>query len=166
LGSAMTESPNVYVASIDKLVDVFREGLLALIPVAERAQVPWREPDAYDDWDELAESLYGVFVEHPTRLPESALEPWPLASYDYHVDSYAEFSWIEVTGPDVPASHAFVGFRTSSEPFDTLCLVQVDPESGASGQNIDVPWRDHGFVLRRRFVDSAAEVVTEIRVDW
>jgi hypothetical protein len=126
----------VYVASVDELIDVFRQGLLALIPVAERAQVTWRYPDAYDDWDE------------------------------FYIRSYAEFSWIEFDSPDAGDSAAFVGLRSDAEPFDTLYLVQVDPESGKPGDSIEVPWRDHGFALRRRFVDGTSERVTEVRVDW
>jgi hypothetical protein len=156
----------VYVASVDELIDVFRQGLLALIPVAERAQVTWRYPDAYDDWDELAESLYGVFVGHPAGRPPNTPESYPLAPYDYYIRSYAEFSWIEFDSPDAGDSAAFVGLRSDAEPFDTLYLVQVDPESGKPGDSIEVPWRDHGFALRRRFVDGTSERVTEVRVDW
>jgi hypothetical protein len=98
--------------------------------------------------------------------PVCRVKLYPLAKYDCHMSSYTELTWIECTGPEVPASHAFVGFRTSHEPFDRLCIIQVDPESGESGESIEVPWRDHGFVLRRGFPEGAAELVTAVQADW
>jgi hypothetical protein len=152
---------------VDELVDTFRQGLLALIPVAERAQIAWREPAAYDEWDELAECLYKVFVADSARPPPgTSVAAWPLPPYDYFIRSYAELSRVEFTPAGTVEALVFVGFATSERPFDTLKLVQVDPGSGVPGQDIRAPWSDRGFAVRRRFVDGNAEVVTQVRVDW
>jgi hypothetical protein len=82
-GCRVVAEPGVYIASVDQLIDTFRQGLLALIPVAERAQIAWREPEAYDEWDALAECLYKVFVSDSAGLPTAAVPPLPLAPYGF-----------------------------------------------------------------------------------
>ena len=48
--------------SIDELVRSFRDALCALVPIAERVQMPWKEPNAYDDWDHMCEAIYRSIV--------------------------------------------------------------------------------------------------------
>ena len=38
---------------INHLLETFRSGLRALIPIADTARIPWCEGEAYDDWDSL-----------------------------------------------------------------------------------------------------------------
>ena len=48
---------------MNEAVRIFREGLLALIPVVEKAKMmPWADPHAYDDWDVIAQGLYEGIV--------------------------------------------------------------------------------------------------------
>ena len=48
--------------TIEGLVTVFRKGLQALTGVFEEVRLPWKEPDAYDEWDNVAQALYYATV--------------------------------------------------------------------------------------------------------
>jgi hypothetical protein len=127
-------------ASIDELVDPFRDGLLALIPMAERAQLTWRDLNTHDDWEYLARSLYTVFVGNPTALPATVpVKPKPLAPYDYDLDDYSEYSWIEFTRQGLEEGYALIRLLSTDTPFDTLHLVQIDPLSGTPGRTTKLP---------------------------
>ncbi|MEM1367735.1 MAG: hypothetical protein AAGG02_06895 [Cyanobacteria bacterium P01_H01_bin.15] len=47
---------------IEELLDIFRGGLMALIPTMEHAKIPWQQAENYDDWDAIAETLYEQIV--------------------------------------------------------------------------------------------------------
>ncbi|WP_318295516.1 hypothetical protein, partial [Streptomyces griseoaurantiacus] len=48
--------------TITELVTTFRRSLVALTPVADRALLRWHHSEAHDDWDDLVDCLYQVFV--------------------------------------------------------------------------------------------------------
>ena len=52
----------IWRTTITELLLLFREGLLAVLPIAERAKIPWSDEQAYDDWDVIARGLYEGIV--------------------------------------------------------------------------------------------------------
>ena len=48
--------------SVTELMNAFRDGLRALIPVFERAKLGWRQEDAYDPWENTAAALFKAIV--------------------------------------------------------------------------------------------------------
>jgi hypothetical protein len=51
-----------WTTSTDELLGLFGDAIRALVPIAERAQMRWKEPDAYDDWDQICEAIYRSIV--------------------------------------------------------------------------------------------------------
>ena len=83
------------------LLSNLRDALSALVPVAERARISWREDDAYDDWDDLASRIYDVLVGRPIAADMSGgLEALHLAPYDIRLSSYIEHSAIVARASD------------------------------------------------------------------
>lgn len=50
--------------TITELLGTLRQALTVLVPVAEKIRMPWRDGEAYDDWDAIAECLYDNLVVH------------------------------------------------------------------------------------------------------
>ncbi|MBB5235774.1 hypothetical protein [Deinococcus budaensis] len=144
--------------TVTELMNLFRESLIALIPVMERSHIPWREPDSYDDWGSIQEALYRNIVENTIRWglpdPPQAIDLPPLSRLK---SSYANLDWIEV----VPGSSSgdttliFVGFSTHSRPFDHVDIWRVDQDGVPQGEVESLPlsevrfhfsWRGNGDV--------------------
>jgi hypothetical protein len=93
---------------ISELIATFRESILALMPVADRALLSWRDEDAHDDWERLVESAFVVFVQSPIFLDPANRTALPLARYDFDIPTYRSSSWIEVVPPDRSSGLALV----------------------------------------------------------
>ena len=52
----------VWRTSVTDLLEIFHDSLVALVPQMQRARIGWRNGVAYDDWDEIAETLFGKIV--------------------------------------------------------------------------------------------------------
>lgn len=105
------------------LLSAMREALLALIPVAEKVHMSWRDDEAYDDWDAIATALYDSIVGQSILHSIDAKEMLPLAPYDLEVKSYKERSYIRVSkeNPEL----VFVRFETKDNPFDTVGVAAI-----------------------------------------
>lgn len=101
----------------------FRAALLALIPLVERLGIPWQRPDAYDEWDDIASTLFEKLVVEVFRwsLPEDAQEEFHVPSYDLLLPSYSGMSTVEVVHPSLePGRWLFHAFGTNKEPLDVI----------------------------------------------
>jgi hypothetical protein len=117
-------SKNLWVTSVNELAQIFRDALVGLIPIAERAHMPWKEPSNYDDWNSIAAALYESLV---VRSIEESSE-WnkfePIPKYNKRVDRYSNNSLL--TTHDEPVTRAFICFETDSNPFDTCLFARLD----------------------------------------
>ncbi|GAA4978900.1 hypothetical protein [Actinopolymorpha pittospori] len=142
----------VYTATVHELVENFRSGLIAMLPIADRAMLNSRDVNPHDDWEQLAESIFDVFVRGSVRLDRVSLanrDQFPLPRYDFDLDSYSALSWIGCgSGPS--SDLAFVRLLSHAEPFDTVQRVEVDPVTLEAGQRRTFPWASVSFVLVRR----------------
>ena len=105
----------------------YRAALHALVPMVDRVGIPWKRPDAYDEWDTIASVVFENLVVKVLRwsLPESDHWQIKLPAYDLLLPTYADMSTIEVVHPSLrPGRWLFHAFDTESEPFD---LVEVRP---------------------------------------
>lgn len=119
---------NTWRTSVNELVQLFREALVALVPVLEAAHIPWRNQDAYDQWDAISHVLYDKLVAEPVAWALDAVGELRLAPYDTRVDDYSGVSFIEVLSDDLPADAmgAFFRFATDLQPFDVVDVVLLD----------------------------------------
>lgn len=78
---------------ISELIELFRAGLVALIPVAERARIAWREPNVCDPWEGIEQALFASIVASVVDNPEPA-PPRSLPKYGWICPSYADLSFV------------------------------------------------------------------------
>ncbi len=76
-----------WATSIDDLLRTFRDGLIAMIPIAERACIIWKEPDAYDDWDMISQALYRAIVITSIEWANERSALMLIAEYDARVST-------------------------------------------------------------------------------
>ena len=101
----------------------FRAALLALASIAERVGIAWKRPDAYDEWDTIAGTLFDKLVVDVLRwsLPETSQKHFRLPLYDSLLPTYGDLGTVEVVHPSLPLGRwLFHAFGTGSEPFDVI----------------------------------------------
>ena len=114
-------------ASVEELISTFRQGLVSLVPAADRSLLNWRD-DEHPDWERIAQSLFQAFVGGPVFVDDSRSESeYPLARYDIDQDNYREVSWVSPSM--IEPSLAFVRFVSAASPFDTAEFAELDLES-------------------------------------
>ncbi len=158
----MSNADDVYRATVSELVANFRQALLALIPVAERAQINYKDIEPHRDWERLAECSFDVFVRSPIGADRTATgRELPLARYDIDLADYLKVSWL-TPYPEAPHRGAVVRLLSRDTPFDTLQVVRVDSESLLAGERITLPIANATLALFRRDEAGAASVLSTV----
>lgn len=101
----------------------FRMALLAVIPYVEKAQIPWRGPHNYDEWDVICTSMYGSLVIEVLRwpLPEASQAGFAMPAYDLLLEDYRGLHVLEVHSDTLgPGRHIFHSLGTVSEVLDVV----------------------------------------------
>jgi hypothetical protein len=133
-----------WATSIDELVRSFRDAICALIPVAERVQMHWREPDVYDDWDRICDAIYRSIVidsiEHARGIAAFA----PVSAYDHRISSYEKNSFIGNFYSK--GKLAFVCFETDVLPFDRSLFAVLDGNFTVAGYS-RIPSEEVKFIF-------------------
>lgn len=148
-------------ASIHAIVGHLAAALRGIAPAAEAAGIPWREAEAYDEWDSMATQLFDVFVRRSIveAVAHAPLQPLPLPPYDLRIESYEGYSAIVVDGGG-PVRFLFNRLLPGEGDFG---LVEGLPVDGA-WRSLDQPPRvrpltDASLQLLRRYPDRSTEVV-------
>jgi hypothetical protein len=139
-------------AAISDLMDIFRSGLLALIPVAERAGIVWHG-QTYDPWEEIEDALFFSFID--SLVNEMApTPPRPLAKYNLEYPTYAGWSFISERMHRLRGENlVFLALTTALEPFDTSRFYVIDKDLVPTGRSIDIPFVEAAFELAANFGD-------------
>lgn len=137
----------VWVTSVNGLAGLFRDALLALVPIAERARMAWREPDAYDDWDHICEAIFTSLVIGSIENAEGLGGIGRLPNYDEPLSSYSDRSF--VTNANSAGRLAFLRFDTLALPFDTCRFVELG-EDGRALASVTRPFAQSDLMLAAR----------------
>jgi hypothetical protein len=131
--------------TVDEILFNFRAALAALVPMAERAGIGWRRRDAYDQWDNIAGSLFSGLVEEPLRqlFPASERERFALPAYDLLVERCESPAVVEVLVLGDPRARLFHAFETEDTPFDTCESRLMAPGAGLGLGEIERHRLDH-----------------------
>lgn len=130
----------------------FRSALVAVVPAFERVNIPWRRPDAYDNWDAVASELFQSLVVNVFQwsLVDEEEGVMRLPAYDLLLDAYADLSTIDVVHRALmPGRWAFHAFGTKVDPFDVVEVRHLS-EKGTplSGELETCPVEGAQFALR------------------
>jgi hypothetical protein len=141
--------------SVNDLASIFRDALSALVPIAERARMPWREPNNYDDWDAITEALFKSLVINSLEHANEWNAFSELPRYDLVIEKYAQKSFLTVS-PN-PGGLAFVRFETELSPFDTAVFARLNVSGEVMGTE-RLPIDEIRFVLAGRSANSITVV--------
>jgi hypothetical protein len=125
--------------TVTELFGILHQALVALVPIAEKARVPWRDGEAYDDWDAIAGCLYdNLVVRAISCAKESAGLDMELPKYDITYPSY-EGAFIQVEGGGIPngITAVFVGFAGTSPDFVNVKWVRMLHFGNAPEQTVE-----------------------------
>jgi hypothetical protein len=166
MGTEMTQGYELWKGTVTVLVANFGRALGALVPMAEQIGIGWREHDAYDDWDKIADVLYWAFVARPIDTSVIPREPFPLAPYDMVIEDLSNNSLLLVRVPGLGNGGDDLVFRrlvTASAPFDTVEAAILEP-GGTKASNSTKRYgvSDCEFAARLRFADGTVETVDRI----
>jgi hypothetical protein len=158
----MTRTDDVYQATVGELLDNFRRALLAILPIAERAKINYRDDETHRDWERLAESMFDALVRSPIDCDRAAIgRELPLARYDIDIDDYLAVSWL-TSNADSPHDGAVIRFLSQDAPFDTVQVVDIDPVTLRAGRRRTVAVSGIKPALYRRREGGEATIVTQI----
>lgn len=116
---------NNWKTSVTELLAIFRGALLSIIPWLEKAKIKWKEGEAYDDWDNIAESLYSNIV--CSSLTGEVASEYRIAKYNFNYDDYASINFIEVRDKEnYEKKFAFVAFQSNFSPLDNVKVAELD----------------------------------------
>jgi hypothetical protein len=119
------------------VIFIFRESLLAIIPFFEQLRTPWREPEAYDEWDDVASALFNGLVKSSMihGVPIEETDGIAIADYDLLLDDYSRVSFFSLKHLDNQkgALCLFHSFATALRPLDTIRYRRV----GSDGRVLD-----------------------------
>ena len=117
------KSKEILKISIDDLLSAFRDSLVSLIPSMERVKIKWRDIDAYDDWDDICDTLYKSIICNST---DSLLEnSFGLRKYGIRYNNYINNSFL---GACYGKQNyiAFIEYKTILNPFDSMDVAVLD----------------------------------------
>jgi len=165
------EVADVFELPVSDAVEAFSEALAALVKPAERVGLVWQADNTHDDWERLAESVFEATVSNPVHQDtRNNSASYPLARYDFDLETYAGLSWLEVDN-EAESEYALVlvRFSTTTEPFDTpeCTLVRIDTGEimpSETSEHVKPP-QGTTFRLRRRSA-VADDVVRVLQVNY
>jgi hypothetical protein len=157
----MTEA-DVYRATVGELLENFRDALVAILPVVDRAMINYRDNETHRDWERLAEGMFDAFVRSPIDSDLAAIGgELPLARYDIDVGDYLGVSWL-TTDVEAPHRGVLLRFLSDAAPFDKIQVVDIDPVTLRAGKRRTVATSEISLALYRRVEDGGAAIVTQI----
>jgi len=128
--------------TINELVRLFRESLVALLPVMDAAGISWRPPATYDPWENIETALYdsivGSCVENVIGLSRPG---FGLAKYGFYGNRLEEHVFLGARSPRLAGTpNAFVELVHSAPDavFDRARFEKLDAGFRPTGSCIDL----------------------------
>ncbi len=130
---------------VSRLIGIFRESLLSLIPCLEKANITLEELRENDLFDNIAETLFQIIVlskiENHMKNKYNYIPHIP--KYGFLYKDYADTSFFEVLPKNVDyrsGTYVFVMFSSKEKPFDTVVCNLTDENGKVLKRNIEIPY--------------------------
>jgi len=115
----------IWKTSVNELLTIFRGALTSILPWIEKAKIEWKEGESYDDWDNIASSLYNNIV--CSSLMGEVLDEYSIAEYSFVYENYSDIDFILVMSNNYKNNIlAFVSFQSIVSPFDCVEVAMLD----------------------------------------
>jgi hypothetical protein len=162
---------NVWDTSVTELIQIFRDATASLIPFMERAKIPWKEQEAYDQWDDIETSLYRGIVLSALNwiIGHEGFDELAIPDYNFLYDDYSKFSFLGLLSDEAEKGIQLVfhSLSTTEVPFDTARFLQVNSKGKRVSDNFVVkPLRDTKFALNLRVDNRAVKTLSNIQIHY
>jgi hypothetical protein len=148
--------------SVDELMGIFRDTLIALLPSMRRARIPWRSFDAYDAWDNITETLFEEIVVGPIRCGVRDFE-MKIPRYGMTHRDLTPFSFIAVLKV-AEAPLVFHRFDADDDTFSIALCFEIADWSRATASH-RVPVAEASFSFQHRQPDGSFVAVSDLAID-
>jgi len=140
---------SVWTIEVDRLLRIFRHGLVSLIPIFDEAMISWKGDQTYDDFERVAGALYQSIVSDSLANARTLQTALPLARYGLRHPGQ-ELSRLLVGDP--VDRLAFHELDTQDDPFDTIVCLRID-DDGRDEPNgfTSMPFDGQSFIFEARF---------------
>ncbi|MGC9341261.1 MAG: hypothetical protein ACP5E3_01025 [Bacteroidales bacterium] len=153
---------NVWKTSVTELIEIFRGALMAIIPWLEKANIAWKDGESYDDWDNIASSLFENIV--CATLTGDVVNIRMIPRYDYEYESYQARDYIVVKSKKYnDKNFAFVSLKNESYKLDKVKVAELD-ENLNSIRFIEIPFENvkFGFVIQGK---NDSNIIYEVEIE-
>jgi hypothetical protein len=152
---------NTWNTSVTELLLIFRGALLAIIPWLEKAKIKWKEGEAYDDWDNIVESLYKNIV--CSSLTGEVASEYRIAKYNFNYGDYSSINYIELRSKDeLEKRFAFIAFQCYSSSLDNIKVAELNKTDKVVGYtNLKLESLEFIFVKN---IDGKKQLIDSIEV--
>lgn len=153
---------NNWKTTVTDLLVIFQGALISIIPWLEKAKIKWKDEEAYDDWDNIAESLFKNIV--CSSLTGEILPEYSIAKYNFKNDNYSTINFIEVKNNDNSENKfVFIAFQSNSYPLDSIKVAVLDKADKVVGYD-SLKFENLEFVFVKNR-NGKKEVVDNIKVE-
>lgn len=137
IASTEVKNNQTYSFTVKNLFQILRDGLILLVPIAERADIVWSGPDVYDNWDDIASGLFSGIVKNIVyNLVDPSIGKIP--DYSSTFISYNDKSFF--TCSELKQNNAFVSFYTKNSAFDCVRLLLLDDNLESLNEYVETPF--------------------------
>jgi hypothetical protein len=115
--------------SIKELLLNYKGALQSLIPWLEKSNIPYKEGDAYDEWDAITTTLYESIVINSINYSDELKDKIPFSKYDFKYQDYNNLNFILCENPKGKSEFLiFVSFNTEDN-FEVINACNVAKDS-------------------------------------
>jgi hypothetical protein len=149
--------------SITELIVTFSECLAALTPYMSKLGIEWKEPNNYDDWDNIAAEIYSSVVVRSVAYTVEGEYFARLPPYDTVLPNYGDTSFL--FSPQFGREAVFLKLESSDMPFDTAVFCRLSPDGRPTKA------RERGLIRQLQFGallksdDEQREIVRVVLVE-
>ena len=154
-------------SNVDELLSLMREAIVTLVPVVEKAHIPWRDDVAYDDWDAMVAVIYENIVVGSIRHAAGIRQDLAMPKHDLVYPSYCDYDVISVETLRAPAGGiaAFIGFSSQTMPFEYVKWIAITLSGEILDKQIQFSKYDEcKFTLQQRSQQGRTRV-SSLKID-
>ena len=143
------ESP-VIVLSVNKLMNLFRDSLHAVVSELENAQIFWQSFEEYDEIDSISESLFNLIVTYKLEhfVTEKYSKKANLAKYGFFIKEYKNHDCIELDSTSENERYVFVMLSSKEDAFDSILCNKVNKEGIVIERDIHFDFEEANFYFK------------------
>jgi len=116
-------SETIWMTSVEEILLIFRDGMLALTPIMDRAHISYIENQQYDDYDDITEALYRQIVINSIKHSFEVSQNVEIPAYGFEFEPAKHTGYIVIT-PNQEKQHSkeciLKNFCSNADLFDSI----------------------------------------------